>query len=1236
MRLRNFAARKRKRGASLVMVLVSMTILTIMGTLFTTIAMRSYQYSYSRMCRQQAYYTATSSIESLYAKIKTNGGLLNDIVTALDNAYTSLTKGPSEGSSEGSSIGGINIDVTTVRVKIGSTGGGEAAAEGVVGSDFFYTYLGECDLWARYNNAKRTEISLEAEATYNGYSETARAIIAKTNAAASELKKIFDNTFCLQSPISTIVAETTHGDIYVSQPIADTDSAVVQNLVENQTISADDIKAYNTVFAALSENGITSNDHSGVPGQYLRYTNGDIITSGDEGKYNKVLRYGVYGNAQASTSNASLVGHTKPLDMDNTPLKTSNDIEKPIVNELVNELWYNDWVELYMFSAAEGGTAVNGDLYSNSKILIGVLDRDTNGVTYLRSWDNTIKRSVFSYNDDKLDNYLNSPEYEYLTLNSEFEHGFKNDVFFNHKMDTLKVDRSVFRLNGDMYLWQDARIENFDSKNVPKSDDENDDGKNNIYAYKNLYIDGMYIKTGWTTGANMPTTSNVVVGGDIVVKGNAQIMNATIYGDVYCYGDELTIVNCDIYGNVYFTGSNFTADWMHLYKTDGQGGNLVINHDGSNTNVTNYSTRDDYDKKPDNMTEYAWNNNLFGTTHDVGGDNTVYSWGATITNSDIYGTLWSNVNTHILISKWDEGGDSIPNYYGDIYVSKYLFIDLIWTYLAKAGNDRIMQEAKDYLTDDDRTSGHRENWLAYYYDIPDEKYEVNDHYDVAATFNCFEYTKPSQVIYAERFQLRTNQSDAQSLKSTDVNYLGHLYVGEGGLYIDGNEDGHDGRGDGGGNGKEGAYNGLSTKFESLYTASAGNIWDVTVSNEIKNETVWYWDGIIRKSTSWYNYHGMNYNGSVSAGEHKGGYNTQLERYIQNESMYRKDGSTSTSSLNFSYMHYIMHSIMQVQDSYAEKFDDPIWKDKLIKIRTWTAPEHSNDPGASPSVNYVGGETGIVYSTDEDVVNVKGYLYYLSKINPAAGSVSGTKGAGDYTLTIKQSVCFSNWVDWSAFDRIVIDTSKGNVYIRFLEGVELGKKGAKNYDEGAEVVLTGGSMVFWYLYENDSYDFKKPTLQVNSYTRLGLVSAETGSGYGYDGLYIISNDDSLITMGSNAVLNGFVYTPHGQVFIAPAESSYAALNGCMAIESLIMLSDPDEWTKTFWDEVSELLPEGSAFGQWITGGSEAIVDAIIKQYENIVFNYVQPPLIVDSNFGYGNTVGEIDDFGKVVWEFLGYY
>lgn len=1158
MRLRHFAARKRKRGASLVMVLVSMTILTIMGTLFTTIAMRSYQYSYSRMCRQQAYYTATSSVESLYAKIKTNGSILNDITTALNDAYEDLN-GVTPG-----------IDVTTIRVKIGSTHGDPVTEErAVVGSDFFYTYLGECDLWARYNNAKRTEISLEAEATYNGYSETARAIIAKTNAAASELKKIFDNTFCLQSPISTIVAETTHGDIYVSQPIADTDSAAVKNLVKKQTISEGDIEAYNTVFAELSKGGIEGgiyNGHSGVPGQYLRYTNGDIITSGNEGKYNKVLRYGVYGNAQASTSNASLVGHTKPLDMDNTLLTASNDKEKPEASDL----WYNDWAELYMFSAVKGGTAVNGDLYADSKILIGLSDRNLSSRAYLRRWDNTIKRSVFSQqfkdetpwweiwkdliDDGELDNYLQDKRFNNINLTEDFEHGFGQDVFFDHYKDGKSVldnSLSTFRLNGDMYLWEDARIENFDSYDTANS------RENDIYAAKDLYIDGLYI-TGWN-GALMETTNTVSIGGDVVVQGNAQIMNAEIWGDVYCYGDELTIVSSKIHGNVYFDGDNFTSDDMKLE------GNLVINYTGSNTAVTSYAEYyydEDGEKKP-----------TFGTTHDVG-NTPAHSWGATITNSDIYGTLWSNVNTHLLISKWDEGSNSIPNYYGDIYVSKYLFIDLIWTYLAKAGDDGIMDAAKECLTDDNRTSGHRENWLS----------DVNDSYIDALRYNCFEKAENGQMIYAGRFQFRLNQTkDISVAQRADVSKLGTVLVGNGGIYVDGNPHRHDEEDYHALHPTEGDPNDHSIKFENIYSmSSAGQMWE-------------------------YNVHGtQNFNVAEKTIKDKLNQSGCLTIDDSLKSLLAELGGNGLTSRK------------------EAAFDDnPVWKDKLIKIRTWTAPKHNADPGASASVNYVGDETGIEFSTDEDVVNVEGYLYYLRN-NPAAGSVSGKPGNGDYTLTIKQSVCFSDWVDWSAFDRIVIDTSKGNVYIRFLEGVELGKKGAKNYDEGAEVVLTGGSMVFWYLYESGSYDFKTPTLQVNPYTRLGLVSAETGSGYGYDGLYIISNDDSLITMGQNAVLNGFVYTPHGQVFIAPAESSYAALNGCMAIESLIMLSTADE------------LQQSNFGGDIPHFGTEAIIDAVINQYKNIVFNYVQPPLIVDFNFSYGNNEGEVSDFGQVVWEFLGYY
>ena len=1213
--------RKRKRGASLAMVLVSMTVLTIMGTLFTTIAMRSYQYSYSRLCRQQAYYTASSSVESFYNYVSSNPNVLSVMITQLNDACEGKVSSDDETQTY------ATIDPTTVRLKVGSTGGGAMTGDTVslVPNGFFDLYLGSCTLWVRFNNTDRTEISVEAEATYNGYSETVRAIIARTNGAASELKKIFDNTFCLQSPITTIVAETTMGDIYVSQPIADTNSTAVQDL------GAAYITAYNTVFEDLTEDK-SSGGYDGVPGQYLRDNDGNIITdtNTNAGKYNLVLKKGVYGNAQASTAEGTLIGHTKPYDMDNSPLMALN-IDQPTHEQKPREdensiynLWYNDWVELYMFSATDGGTAVNGNLYANSKVLIGLLDRNNSNRNYRRLWKDSVKRNVFSAvaNANWTNYYLMDPEFNRLDTNARFEHGFKEDVFFDHDGTILTRTVSKFRLNGDMYLWEDARIENFDSYNT---DNVKEGKKNNIYAAKDLYIDGFYI-ISWHdfNGKIDETATEVNVGGDVVVKGNAFISNAEIHGDVYCYGDELTIVNSIIHGNVYFTGSDFTSD------TTVYNGNVVINHDGSNTAVTSYAEYyidENGEKKP-----------TFGTTHDVG-NTPAHSWGATITNCDIYGTLWSNVNTHLLISKWGEGGDSIPNYYGHIYVSKYLFIDLIWTYFCDYKDQRVIntyyQMDTDTIFATPEVSGHRENWLAYYNDTGNDEDRVNDKYDAAASYNCFEYTKKYtneiQVIYAERFQLRTNQKDPDGGKSTDVNYLGHLYVGNGGLYIDGNEHGHDGRGPGGSDGSRNAYNGLSTKFESLYTASAGNIWDVTVSDVIKNETIVYWEGIIRKTASWYNYYGMNYNGSVSAGEHKGEYDTKLAGYIQNGSMYRENGSTSPSSLNFSHM----HSIMPVHDNYAEKFGDPVWKDKLIKIRTWSAPVAGNETEFNLVkgliVKYVGetlpeeGGGGNILFGDPTTTDVADYIETYSDAFEVTDSGN--------TLIISDSVTFNCFADFSDYKRVIFDTSEGNIYVKFLYGAEFGKAQTDTSSPtSSEVVLTGGNMVFWHFYQEDTYDFKQPTLQINPYTNVGIVTASSGAGHGNDGLYIISNDDSLITMGSNAVLNGFVYTPYGAVYIAPSESRYIALNGCMAIESLILLNTADE------------LPQGSIFDQikdrWeeLIGGGNVTenVDSLVKQYENIVFNYVQPPLITDSVLMGGLTDQEVTDFNSVVWEFLGYY
>ena len=376
--------RKSKRGASLATVLVSMAILAIVATMFTAIAMRSYQYSYAKLCKQQAYYTATSTIESYYQTIRQSSEHLSSMINALEAAYQDAV----------GEENGLHVDPTRVSVKVGSSGGADSSGM-LVDGGFFDTYLGECELYVRYANSDRSEISIEAHATYNGYTETARAKVARTNRAASELKKIFDNVFCLQSPITTIVADAAYGDVYVSQPMVPYFFDEKGNEVTDGSEGA-----YNKVLADLEKYG-HYNNYLAQPGQYLRDSNGTILTNGTEGQYNAVLRDYVYGNVQASTEEGGLTGHTKPLDMDNTPLYSSSALDE-------KDRWYNDWVELYMFSASTGGTTLDGNLYADSRVLVGLLDRNEAMREYVRYWDDTVKRSVYSKDNDSdtLTNYL--------------------------------------------------------------------------------------------------------------------------------------------------------------------------------------------------------------------------------------------------------------------------------------------------------------------------------------------------------------------------------------------------------------------------------------------------------------------------------------------------------------------------------------------------------------------------------------------------------------------------------------------------------------------------------------------------------------------------------------------------------------------------------------------------------------------------------------------------------------
>ena len=330
---------------------------------------------------------------------------------------------------------------------------------------------------------------------------------------------------------------------------------------------------------------------------------------------------------------------------------------------------------------------------------------------------------------------------------------------------------------------------------------------------------------------------------------------------------------------------------------------------------------------------------------------------------------------------------------------------------------------------------------------------------------------------------------------------------------------------------------------------------------------------------------------------------------------------------------ILSRFSRTATSYGnEVFGNKLWDEKLISIKQWSAPPHtdeadSDDAVTGKAVVYAGGDAGFG-SPNSAADAVGAYLEYL-KEHSEAGGVSGSAAGGNYTLTVKQSVTFAGRADFSRFDRVVIDTSSGNVHMRFLGGAEFGDPAAVSHETGSDVVLTGGNLTFWYLYEEDYYDFNSPSLKINPFTELGLVQVSAG-GYGNDGLYIISNDDALLYMSRDVSLNGFIYMPHGQVYIQTGTTGgNNVLNGCMAIESLVVNTKADESTISGWDK----------FVDWILGGNwntDEVVDLTVKQYENVVFNYVMSPLIVDVGFQYGDTMQEITNFGQVVWEFMGYY
>ena len=66
---------REKKGATMIVVITTMTLLMIIGSGFATLAFQSYRHSYGSLCRQQALFTAKGVLDGFIYEFKINQNL---------------------------------------------------------------------------------------------------------------------------------------------------------------------------------------------------------------------------------------------------------------------------------------------------------------------------------------------------------------------------------------------------------------------------------------------------------------------------------------------------------------------------------------------------------------------------------------------------------------------------------------------------------------------------------------------------------------------------------------------------------------------------------------------------------------------------------------------------------------------------------------------------------------------------------------------------------------------------------------------------------------------------------------------------------------------------------------------------------------------------------------------------------------------------------------------------------
>lgn len=525
---------KEKKGATMIVVITTMTLLMIIGSGFATLAFQSYRHSYGSLCRQQALFTAKGVLDGFIDEFKINQTLRENVIKTLEetiatNPETDVTKIDAE------------INIKNLHDYMADSGAFATADEQEEEEEGNNTK--DCMMYISYSDQSRTKLKLTVTAKYKGFYNSLSVILGYTNKASYELSKIMSNALYFMTPVINLAIDQIQGDVYIDKnEYGDHDGNGIDDFYE----SVKALRAFTAVDEIMTGGTTLKIDLFGnKTGKAAEWVEVFIrtwktFTSGDW----KDIPTAIVGSLKCNTSVLlGLADRCSHGDMHSFPNATGYDSNG---GQNANHTCLKVSEDIYVNGNARGENFVCKNLFvtdniADSEYMGNIVAECQTGVGVMGAGFNS---HIVVENDVRADGFV-------------VIHGGTSGI--------IGGDIYAGRYNQDGSLWGNPGIGNITT--------EKDD-----YVYGTGDVELTYTDVN----GNIYAEGNVIikdastVKGNVYAKGDVYIKNSNINGNVYCAGDLIVLEErpgrrhvvggtTNVGGNVSMKGNYANADtYVHL------------------------------------------------------------------------------------------------------------------------------------------------------------------------------------------------------------------------------------------------------------------------------------------------------------------------------------------------------------------------------------------------------------------------------------------------------------------------------------------------------------------------------------------------------------------------------------------------------------------------------------------------------------------------------------------------